>query len=640
MKTFLAIHFLFFSFLFSCSTIKPVNESDRVRTEVAKHFSTIKKAIAAKKYAIALQKIKQMVDKGLRPNELATKYNLWGMLNFKQKRFEDANKYFTKGLDAKPSNNVLEAQIRLNLSSGHFKLSNYQRSFEEIENIQFELLKEKNFRKLFFLRYVLSRQLNRKNEVVNSLIYLLSPEKDRKELIENKYYKNATRYFSLLDYENKVAVLKKFEETNYMVVAHLAIHLAMDLKRLEQFEKSDEILFWVKRHFTDYGFSIEKYLDQQIVSEPINPNRIGVVLPLTGNRSKFGQKVLLGISLANSGLEKPFELLIRDSQGSPQVATYQIQDLVKNNQVAMVMGGLFSESAGKQYLAAERLGASFVSFSPIYLSKKRKSNLLIELPGSVESQVSSLFKQVGQGHLGKRFALLYPDDSFGRTYLDSFWNHFDKEDGDYQLISVSKFERNITDYREPVKNLVGLKFNRERQEEYQKWLEIYKLKVRNTKRIQILRPEVHFDWVFIPSFPQEVVQIIPAFQYADVKNLPFVGGPSWMSSKLVTRARSLGKMFFVGDLDQTKIDKIKQRFINTYGQEPKLLESLGFDSIFLANHLLEKANFSNRSGFINFLKEKSSLKSYLSIWKKQEQLWVKDMDLFKINKSGVEMVSN
>jgi ABC-type branched-subunit amino acid transport system substrate-binding protein len=223
---------------------------------------------------------------------------------------------------------------------------------------------------------------------------LVSKIKDRNELINNRNYKSLTRYFSLLNYEQKISMLKQFETSNYTVIPHLAVHLAMDLKRVERFDESNEIVFWVKRHFSDYGFSIEKYFDKRSVHEPIQKNTIGLVLPLSGDKAKFGQKVLLGISLANSELEKPYDLIIRDSQGSSQVASYQIKDLVQNFQVSLIVGGLFSDTAKKQYLTADKLGVTFISLAPVYISKKRKTVLLVEVPGSVESQVAALMASV------------------------------------------------------------------------------------------------------------------------------------------------------------------------------------------------------------------------------------------------------
>lgn len=61
---------------------------------------------------------------------------------------------------------------------------------------------------------------------------------------------------------------------------------------------------------------------------------------------------------------------------------------------------------------------------------------------------------------------------------------------------LSPYDKNATDFRDPVKNILGIKFTREREDEAAIVNDIAALeKNKNIKRLQNLQPQVDFDWV-------------------------------------------------------------------------------------------------------------------------------------------------
>ena len=110
--------------------------------------------------------------------------------------------------------------------------------------------------------------------------------------------------------------------------------------------------------------------------------------------------------------------------------------------------------------------------------------------------------------------------------------------------------------------LLGLKNNRERKEELKLWKDIYSQSRRNVRIVNYLKPIIDFDWVFLPSYPHEAIQIIPTFHYYDVKKVKFIGGPSWLSKKLLKERRNLGSMIFVGDDPKDFDPKFKSLYIS------------------------------------------------------------------------------
>ena len=58
------------------------------------------------------------------------------------------------------------------------------------------------------------------------------------------------------------------------------------------------------------------------------------------------------------------------------------------------------------------------------------------------------------GNLGvKKIAFLYPDEKYGRTYMNLFWDMADEYG--VQVVGVEAYDGNKTDFREPIQKLTG-----------------------------------------------------------------------------------------------------------------------------------------------------------------------------------------
>jgi hypothetical protein len=311
-----------------------------------------------------------------------------------------------------------------------------------------------------------------------------------------------------------------------------------------------------------------------------------------------------------------------------------IRDLVVNENVSLIIGGLFSTTAQHEYRMSSKLSTAFISLAPVYLPREFKQNLLFEIAGSVESQVNALLKDETKKKFGTKFAVFYSEDQNGQAYLEEFWSKAPQKG--FDLTTLASYPKNLADYREFIKDIFGLKFPRERAEEYAIWYDIRLAQFKtNIKRAQILSPQFDFDWIFITANPLEVVQIIPSFKYIEVEKLPFVGGPQWRSSHLVKNNEVLGNLVFVDSVESQKDAKFQQAFKEKYLTLPKYVESMTFDAMWLAHQLLDTSKSGTRFSFKGSLIDLKSAKSYLSEWYKEDGIWMKSMDLNQISSSGI-----
>ena len=366
---------------------------------------------------------------------------------------------------------------------------------------------------------------------------------------------------------------------------------------------------------------------------------------MTGPKASFGKRAMLGIDHAlrdkiGRALPEgklPFQLHVLDSAGSGAVGSYRVKELIDKHHVAVIVGGLFPQEAIKEYLEAKKYGVFFISLSQVYLPKEEKDHLLLEIPGSVESHLQEIFSSNVVERFGKRAAILYPSTPRGKAYVDEFWRR-SKLSG-LDLGGIVSYEKSQMDFREPVKNLLGLKFTRERQEELEILTEIHSLeKNKSARRIQTLKPQVDFDWIFVPSLPRETLQIIPSFSYFDAFRLNIIGGPSWRSKAIFDESYKLGSLFFVGDHVGEAADKFSQDFINRFGQQPRIVEMRANDALGIAISVLESSEFQSRNELDIHIRGKEQLMGVTGEWKMSDGVWIKEMAFLKLYKGKVEEV--
>lgn len=584
-----------------------------------------------------------LVDQKLNQNELTMKYNLYGYFYFSKQEYEEAIKRFQKALVFGSSDMPLVAQVNLNLSSTYFKLNQYQSAFVYITNVEHQYLNANEFKVFSKLYYLLAKQVDDAYQIVNSIILLERNTKTINNVRDGKYSSVLKDSFFKLSKSERMRFFESYEGKKNLAVAFLGVLEAK--KRYFQGNKSEakDIIDWLITNYAGNSDVLEKassFRNRMDSFAKMNLDNIGVILPLTGKKAGFGEKALKGIDQAIASLkEKKVNIFLKDSKDSQIAAAMAVRELIEKHFVSFIIGGLFSDTAKEEYLEAKKYGVIFISLSPIYLPRDEKNHLLIEIPGSVESQVNAIFSDQFVASMGNKVALMYPLNEGGQSYLEEVWRVANVKN--IQLTSIQSFDSNLSDFRDPVQKLLGLYYRRERKEEFDIWSEVYSLnKNSNIRRIQTLEPILDFDWVYIPAFPRDAINIVPSFGYYDAKGLKFVGGPSWRSAKLLKHYTSFqGKLYFTGS-DSLDSRSFTDAFKERYKKNPKLLESRAFNATNLGLGLIDQP-YASREELEASLSAKKTLRSSIGEWNLIEGIWLKKMDALtffrrKIVKANLE----
>lgn len=637
------------SFIFlltiACSSIQLMNGGADYSDEFIKKIESIQIIYKDGDKGLALKKLQQISDETITKAEKAKKYNFLGVVFFSSGDLEKAAGNFLLAKKYVDKDRNLSAQIHLNLASTYYKDNKTKQSASALKEVDLDYFNTKEKRKYFKLNLTLANLMDNPKEIVNSLIFLMEGMKRFEDVDDYQYKELLVDSYRKLGTSERVYFLDKYEKERKIVVAYLGKQEV--LQRFYQGDRdgAQDVVSWLAKRFggieevakfiEDYKFRVDNF-------SKINSGAIGVILPLSSDKKAefFGKKAISGVMTAVnelSGKDETVNVYLKDNKNNKYLARKMVQDLVLKHHVSVIIGGLFSDLAREEYLEAKKYGVMYVSLSEVYIPRQEKSHLLLEIPGSVESQITSLLKPESLEFFGKRVAVLYPFSDSGKHYVDEFWGFHNT--GKINLAAINYYvpkdkNNKYIDYRAPVQQLLSLRFPREREEELRVWKDIRNYENSNFRVINELPPIKDFDWVFLPAIPPEAIQIIPTFPYFDAKNLKFVGGPSWVNKTLMDEQRNLGQIYSVGN----DVSEVSSDFLNLYkkhnGVAPKLIDTRAYVGMKLVSQIIAGQNFSKREDLEKRILGVGELTGLATKWKLSEGLWLKDMDILKISKAG------
>lgn len=631
---------LFALFLQSCSTPKrQVVVAPEVRSSVQLKVEEARSILGKGQTKQALAKLAELLDAQLEPIEKAVKYNLKGVIHFAEADWEKALANFDIAKKYVPADSTLESQVWLNIASVRFKQGLYSDLKAALREINPKALPENEVKKYAQLNLAWAVKYQNHLEIVETSVLLLKDAKTLAEVSDSILKERLSLSFRELSDSQKIKLLEKYETERWLPLAYLG-----QIEAEARYFKGDtsgvrDVINWLSDRFSDFPqvMSFVADFEQRLDSSTrLSMTGIGVILPLTGEKGSFGQRTLLGLDVALKQSPREIEIYTKDSFDSPSVGAQAVKDLIQQHKVPLIIGGLFPESARAEYLEAKKWGVLFISLAPVNLPREEKNHLLIEVQGSIESQVAALVTEEMLSRFGKRVGVVYPEGEAGKAYADEFWRAALTRG--MQMTSMATYSKGTLDYRETVKHFLGLRFPRERSEELEIYRDTYEFERSSIRRIQNLPPAVDFDWVFVASFPNEALALIPTFGYYDAKNLKLFGGPSWASKTLVNEQKNLGRLYLVGENPGSANTELFRKFQELHGKVPTLLETLGFDAALVSGQLMSDAGISQRAAFDQRMKDLGTLNGSSTSWSLVDGLWIKKMHPLVIRDGEVKPI--
>ena len=391
------------------------------------------------------------------------------------------------------------------------------------------------------------------------------------------------------------------DETDYAPkVYHRMAAIYLEQNQLEEAQRAAMAL--VRSTLEQYWVSEGRQFLESIHEElSVKKGAVGCLLPLSGPFAIYGQEVLNGIELgmglfSETGEGSDLELVIKDTKGDPELALAGLEDLVKNEKVITVIGPLSSRTSMSCAKKAQTLGIPIIT-----LTQKEgitKEGPMVFRNFLTPSREVNRILDVAVSQMGlTRFAILYPNNSYGLFFLNLFWDRLEELGG--IVTAVESYKPDETDFAEQIKKMTGLYYPRPQSL-------IRKLSDMRTPEEEESvvfseepEPIIDFDIIFIPDNYQRVAMIAPQLVYHDVLNVLLTGTSAWQSSRLIETAGDYvqGAIFssgFFKDIGDKRVNAFVEEYEANFEAVPGILAATGNDTIRFLREVLAKESIRTR----------------------------------------------
>lgn len=379
-------------------------------------------------------------------------------------------------------------------------------------------------------------------------------------------------------------------ETQYMpYIYHRLATISLEENRTDDVKKYAMLL--VRSTSEETWISLGRELLERVSKSSKDENdkgtiTVGCLLPLSGPFALYGQEVLNGIELGMDIFNRrqkgrTIDLVIKDTRGSAEGANAGMKELVEEDNITVVVGPLASGESTAAAKKAQELGVSIITFTQkegITGEGDMVFRNFLTPSKEVEALLNKAMKERGM----KRFAIFYPDKTYGQYLRDLFREKVKQMGG--AITAVESYKPDQTDFADGIKKITGANNTR--------------IDGKSTNPASTLE----FDAIFIPDNYEQIAMIAPQFPYYNAFNVPFLGTSLWMSGDLVksTGAYLQGAIFPVGfspDEDTTGIEEFVADYRDSFHSEPGVLAATGYDTIRLIRDIMNKGSANTRKDF-------------------------------------------
>ena len=280
--------------------------------------------------------------------------------------------------------------------------------------------------------------------------------------------------------------------------------------------------------------------------------RIGLIAPLTGEHSIYGEALRKGVELAMVQAGR-LGLVLLDSEGDPIEVVAGVKRLVREYNVLAIIGPVFTKTVIPAAIAADELDTPLLSPTATDERISDLGDCVFQLGTGLQTQADLLASHSVRRMGFEKFAIIHPEDAYGRALSARFSSEVLRLGG--EISAIVGYERGMTDFKD---------------------------------EIDVLKEDT-VDAIFIPAYSDDVIMIATQLRYYEVET-PLLGADGWKSSTLLALAREYveGSVFtaFELDVDSAQADRVfSLKYREQYGEDPLKQSAQGFD----AGHLIVEA---------------------------------------------------
>ncbi len=318
---------------------------------------------------------------------------------------------------------------------------------------------------------------------------------------------------------------------------------------------------------------------------------LAALVPQSGQLAFFGDRVLKGIQLAvhTYNLQVPderVELLVKDTEGSPEKTVAALTELASKDIVAAI-GPLLTKEAEALVPSLEKLkvpvitpaasGEGIGTISP-WLFRNALTN-------SIQATAAAQF---ALGLNLKKFVIIHPDDAYGRDLARLFTRELQRK---AEILATIAYPPDVKDFGPYVRKLMEIDLRSRK-------VVIPEDDQERKKLFNEYMPS--FDALYLPGHAEKVGLLIPQLAFYNIKGIATIGSNDWHSPDLIERADRYaeGAVFIDGFFPESTDPMIKpviEAYRSAYQEEPDILAAQAYDSTMMVLSLLKGHKNSPRA---------------------------------------------
>lgn len=363
-----------------------------------------------------------------------------------------------------------------------------------------------------------------------------------------------------------------------------------------------------------------------------SPMTLGCLLPLSGPYKLYGQRALNGVELALSMVPaadqmNPIKLVIKDSASNENTAVQRVRELAQAG-VGAIIGPIVAAPAAAG--EAQKLNIPMVTITQkpdITAAGDFIFRHFITPQNQAKALVSYFINGIGL----RNFAIMYPREAYGQTFMSLFWDEVIRQGG--RLVGLEAYDTQQTDFDATIRRLVGIFYKPRKalraRSRVQMEEDPYFIKhAMNPEHLEDVIPDpvtrltglyfqdpdqdrvkgpaigrrradegkdpiVDFDVLFIPDAPKAAALILPQLAYHDIRDVYLAGTNLWHSPQLIEMARDYAQnaVLVDGFFKESQSPPVRQfvdTYQQTYGSEPGSIEAFTFDTTRLLIGLISR----------------------------------------------------
>ncbi len=429
-----------------------------------------------------------------------------------------------------------------------------------------------------------------------------------------------------LQYSDVVTVLELVDD-NYLKGLVLYL-MGMCKAEEEYYDDAQKILLEFIKQFPDHekAAMATGQLNKLERLSMYDHKAIGCLLPLSGPYKTYGKRALRGIEMAfnkftarneKQDINKLIKIIIKDSGTTHDEAVSAVRELSQEG-VAAIIGPVFSAEAAAA--EAQNSGIPIITIT-------QKDNIaetgdfvfrnFFTPRMQVKALISFAVEELGVD----RFAILYPEDKYGKTFMNLFWDEALAYGG--IITGLESYPVNQADLDAPIKKLVGLYYDipedllkenelDDKKEEKSEDIlitadnipdedaETLQIETEEDETEKEPEPIIDFDVLFIPDGPTRAGLIMPQLAYHDIEDVYIFGTNLWHSDRLIEMARKyvqgavMPDIFFAGSSAEAVQDFVKN-FKDVFKEDPGFIEAITYDTAMILFNIISRDDISFRS---------------------------------------------